>query len=149
MGQRRKEALEEFSMPFEPGEVVAGKYEILDLIGLGGIGFVVAANHIELGEKVALKFLRPEALENAEAVARFAREARASVQIKSEHVARVFDVGRRPDGTPFIVMEHLEGQDLGALLREQSLHARGPLPVEAAVEYVLQACEGLAAAHAR
>ena len=79
---------EPFRMPFQPGEVLAGKYEIEGLLGVGGIGFVVAAKHLDLGEKVALKFLRPDALTNAEAVGRFAREARASVQIKSEHVAR-------------------------------------------------------------
>jgi serine/threonine-protein kinase len=134
----------EFEMPFMPGEVLAGKYEVLGLIGVGGLGFVVAANHIELGEKVALKFLRPDAMANAEAVGRFSREARASVQIKSEHVARVFDVGNLPDGIPYIVMEYLEGKDLGVLVTE-----RGALPIRTAVEYVLQICEALAAAHAR
>jgi serine/threonine-protein kinase len=98
--------------------------------------------HLELGEKVALKFLRPEALANQELVGRFAREARACVKIKSEYVARVFDVGSLPDGAPFIVMEYLEGKDLGELLREQ-----GQLPVKQAVEYVMQACEALAVAH--
>ncbi|HEU4581980.1 MAG TPA: serine/threonine-protein kinase [Polyangiaceae bacterium] len=134
----------QFQMPFRPGEILAGKYEVQALLGVGGIGFVVAAKHLDLGEKVALKFLRPDALSNAEAVGRFAREARASVQIKSEHVARVFDVGHLPDGSPFIVMEYLEGNDLGALIDE-----RGPLPIKLAVEYVLQACQALAAAHAR
>jgi serine/threonine-protein kinase len=130
-------------MPFVPGQLVSGKYELIELIGVGGIGFVVAATHVELGDKVALKFLRPEALANREAVGRFAREARASAQIKSEHVVRVFDVGNLPDGAPFIVMEHLEGKDLDAVVHEQ-----GALPVKLAVEYVLQACEALAAAHA-
>ncbi len=134
----------QFRMPLQPGEVLAGKYEVLELLGVGGIGFVVSARHLDLGEKVALKFLRPDALSNPEAVGRFAREARASVQIKSEHVARVFDVGHLPDGSPFIVMEYLEGHDLGALIDE-----RGPLPIKLAVEYVLQACQALAAAHAR
>jgi serine/threonine-protein kinase len=134
----------EFEMPFMPGEILAGKYEVLGLIGVGGLGFVVAANHIELGEKVALKFLRPDAMANAEAVGRFSREARASVQIKSEHVARVFDVGNLPDGVPYIVMEYLEGKDLGVLVTE-----RGALPIRTTVEYVLQICEALAAAHAR
>lgn len=134
----------EFEMPFMPGEILAGKYEVLGMIGVGGLGFVVAANHVELGEKVALKFLRPDAMANAEAVGRFSREARASAQIKSEHVARVFDVGNLPDGVPFIVMEYLEGKDLGVLVTEQ-----GALPIRTAVEYVLQTCEALAAAHAR
>jgi serine/threonine-protein kinase len=134
---------EAINMPFRPGDVVAGKYEINDLIGTGGMGFVFSATHVELGEKVALKFLRPECMSNEELVGRFAREARASVKIKSEYVARVFDVGALPDGAPFIVMEYLEGKDLFEVVREQ-----GPLPIKLAVEYVMQACEALAVAHA-
>ncbi len=130
-------------MPFSAGEMIAGKYEVQALIGAGGMGYVVSALHVELGEKVALKFLRPEALAIPELVERFAREARAAAKIKSEHIARVFDVGALPDGVPFIVMEHLEGQDLGAVLHEQ-----GPIPIKVAIEYVMQACEALAAAHA-
>jgi len=138
------ESARPFSMPFVAGQVINEKYEVVDLIGVGGLGFVVAAVHLELGENVALKFLRPEALANAEAVGRFAREARASAKIQSEHVARVFDVGALPDGSPFIVMEYLEGSDLSVLI-----HQRGALPVPVAIEYVLQTCEALAAAHAR
>ena len=134
---------EAINMPFQPGDVVAGKYEINDLIGTGGMGFVFSATHVELGEKVALKFLRPECTSNEELVGRFAREARASVKIKSEYVARVFDVGTLPDGVPFIVMEYLEGKDLFEVVREQ-----GPLSIKVAVEYVMQACEALAVAHA-
>lgn len=130
-------------MPFAPGDLIAGKYEVIKLIGTGGMGYVVSAMHVELGEVVALKFLRPEALQIEELVERFAREARAAAKIRSEHVARVFDVGVLPDGVPFIVMEHLAGQDLADVLQE-----RGPLPVKVAVEYVMQACEALAAAHA-
>ncbi|HYQ02911.1 MAG TPA: serine/threonine-protein kinase [Polyangiaceae bacterium] len=130
-------------MPFAPGDLIAGKYEVIKLIGSGGMGYVVSAMHVELGEVVALKFLRPEALQIEELVERFAREARAAAKIRSEHVARVFDVGVLPDGVPFIVMEHLAGQDLADVLQE-----RGPLPVKVAVEYVMQACEALAAAHA-
>src|SRR5882724_7504567 len=130
-------------MPFLPGEIIAGKYEVQKLIGSGGMGYVVAALHVELGEKVALKFLRPEALTIPELIERFAREARAAAKIKSEHIARVFDVGSLPDGVPFIVMEYLDGQDLCDVL-----HQQGPMPIKVAVEYVMQACEALAAAHA-
>src|SRR6187551_1505951 len=130
-------------MPFAPGDLIAGKYEVLKLIGSGGMGYVVSAMHVELGEVVALKFLRPEALQIEELVERFSREARAAAKIRSEHVARVFDVGVLPDGVPFIVMEHLAGQDLADVLQE-----RGPLPIKVAIEYVMQACEALAAAHA-
>ena len=77
----------------EEGDVLAGKYRVERVLGVGGMGVVVAAHHLQLDERVALKFLLPEALGDAEAVARFAREARAAVKIKSEHVARVIDVG--------------------------------------------------------
>jgi serine/threonine-protein kinase len=125
------------------GDLIAGKYRVERVLGDGGMGVVVAARHLELGERVALKFLLPEAAQNPEARLRFVREARAAVRIKGEHVARVFDVGTREDGTPFIVMEYLEGHDLGRLVE-----AHGALAVENAVHYVLQACEAVAQAHA-
>src|SRR5580658_3035975 len=125
------------------GDVLEGKYRIERVLGVGGMGVVVAAHHIQLDEKVALKFLLPSALGNPDAVARFAREARAVVKIKSEHVARVSDVGALQDGAPYMVMEYLEGGDLEAWLQE-----RGPLPIEQTVEFVLQACEAIAEAHA-
>jgi eukaryotic-like serine/threonine-protein kinase len=128
--------------PFE-GQLLAGKYRVERVLGQGGMGVVVAAIHQQLEQRVALKFLVPGALSNEEAVGRFMREARSAVRLMSEHVARVIDVGTLPDGAPYIVMEYLEGQDLAALVAEQ-----GPLPIETAVEYVLQACEALAEAHA-
>jgi serine/threonine-protein kinase len=131
------------SMCVQPGDVIAGKYEVIRLLGSGGMAFVVAARHIELDEIVAIKFLRSESLVHRDVAACFVREARAAVKIKSEHVARVFDVGALPDGAPFIVMEYLDGKDLRALLREEET-----LPVERVAEYVMQACEALAAAHA-
>jgi serine/threonine-protein kinase len=124
------------------GEVLAGKYRVDGVLGAGGMGVVVAAHHLQLDERVALKFLLPSALGDAEAVGRFAREARAAVKIRSEHVARVIDVGTLETGAPYIVMEFLEGSDLSAWLRTQ-----GPLPIEQAVDFVLQACEAIAEAH--
>jgi eukaryotic-like serine/threonine-protein kinase len=126
-----------------PGLVLAGKYEIERVLGRGGMGFVVAARHLQLDERVAIKFLLPEANSIPEVVARFAREARAAVRIKSEHVARVSDVGTLEQGAPYMVMEYLEGADLAELLRRD-----GALPAELAVEFVLQACEAIAEAHA-
>lgn len=112
------------------------------MLGSGGMGVVVAAVHVELGQRVALKFLLAHALENAEAATRFLREARAAVKIDSEHVARVLDVGRLETGAPYMVMEYLEGTDLSA-------HVRGTaLPVSEAVDFVLQACSAMAVAHA-
>jgi eukaryotic-like serine/threonine-protein kinase len=134
---------EPLTIPFAVGDVIADKYEVVGLLGTGGMGYVISARHTELGEMMALKFLRPEALAHAELVERFAREARAAAKIRSEHVANVFDVGTLSDGTPFIVMEYLAGKDLA-----DHLYQEGPLPISVAVEYVMQACEALAAAHA-
>jgi serine/threonine-protein kinase len=126
-----------------PGEVIASKYRVERVLGAGGMGVVVAAHHLQLDVRVAIKFLLRSSLENPDAVARFTREARAAARIANEHVARVLDVGTLDTGAPYIVMEFLEGSDLSARL--QSL---GPLPLEEAVECVLQACEALAEAHA-
>jgi serine/threonine-protein kinase len=107
------------------------------------MGVVVAARHEELGQLVAIKFVRDQALGNAEAVERFLREARAAVKLRSEHVARVLDVGKLESGAPYMVMEFLEGSDLS-----QVLEADGPMPLAKAVALVLQACEAVAEAHA-
>jgi serine/threonine-protein kinase len=127
----------------EPGQILLGKYRIERVLGMGGMGVVVAATHVTLEERVAIKFLLPQALTNGEAVARFLREARAAVRIKSEHVARVTDVGQLENGAPYMIMEYLDGCDLGALAQK-----RGALPFDDAVEYLLQACEAIAEAHA-
>ena len=128
--------------PIQVGDVVAGKYRVDRVLGEGGMGIVVAATHEQLDERVALKFLRPIVASNPEIVQRFVREARAAVKIRSEHVARVLDVGTLASGTPYMVMEYLDGQDLA-----QTLAGRGPLPVSETVTYVLQACEAVAEAH--
>jgi serine/threonine-protein kinase len=124
------------------GQILAGKYRIDRILGEGGMGVVVSAHHIHLDEQVAIKFLLPEALGNPEAVARFAREARAAVKIKSQHVARVIDVGTLETGAPYMVMEHLQGSDLSTWLTQ-----KGALAVEQAVEFILQAGEAVAEAH--
>jgi eukaryotic-like serine/threonine-protein kinase len=128
--------------PVQQGDLVAGKYRVTRVLGEGGMGLVVAAVHEQLEQPVALKFLHAEHVSRPEVVQRFLREARAAVKIHSEHVARVLDVGTNDDGAPFMVMEYLQGEDL-----EQILTARGPLPVQEAVGYVLQACEAVAEAH--
>jgi serine/threonine protein kinase len=127
---------------FREGDILAGKYRIDRILGAGGMGVVVAARHIRLDEHVAIKFLLPEMMEHGEAVARFEREARAAVKIKSEHVARVSDVGTLENGAPYMVMEYLQGSDLADWLRQ-----RGPLPIEQAVDFLLQASEAIAEAH--
>jgi serine/threonine-protein kinase len=129
-------------VPVAEGTMLADKYRVERVLGRGGMGVVVAATHVELDQRVALKFLLPEAMESSEVVERFAREARAAVKIESEHVARVIDVGKLENGLPYMVMEYLNGRDLAALLDEQI-----KLSIEDALEYVLQACEAIAQAH--
>ena len=124
------------------GDVIAGKYRIERLLGMGGMGAVVAARHLELDDRVAIKMLLPHLPASGEPAARFLREAKAAIRIKNEHVVRVLDVGRTDAGAPYIVMEYLEGRDLGQLLEH------GPLSVEDTALYVTQACEAIAAAHA-
>ena len=126
----------------KPGDVLGGKYAVERVLGAGGMGMVVAAKHVELGRRVAIKFMLQEAMTDPAHAERFLREARSAVRLESVHAARVLDVGRLGNGEPFIVMEYLEGRDLDA-----ELQARGPLPPHVAVDYVLQVSEALAEAH--
>lgn len=126
-----------------PGDVIAQKYRVEAVLGAGGMGMVVAAQHLHLGQRVALKFMLPGAIENPTALERFFREAQAAFRLSSEHVARVLDVGTLENGTPFIVMEYLTGTNLADLLSRVM-----QLPVPRAVDYVLQASAALAEAHA-
>jgi eukaryotic-like serine/threonine-protein kinase len=126
--------------PVRVGDVIGGKYRVEKTLGEGGIGMVVRARHLELRQPVAIKALLLS--DDDEQVARFMREARASVQLRSEHVAKVNDVGRLADGTPYMVMEYLDGEDLGAIAE------RNRMSLEQAVGVLLQACEGIAEAHA-
>ncbi len=123
------------------GDIVAGKFRVERVLGEGGMGIVVAASHMQLGQMVALKCMRPEVI-SPSYTKRFMREARAAVKLKSQHAARVLDVGEFENGSPYIVMEYLEGQDLSQLL-----HERGRIPIPEAVEYILQACEAIGEAH--
>ena len=124
------------------GDVLAGKYRVLRLLGRGGMGVVVEAEHAGQREHVAIKVMHDRYTSNAEAMARFHLEARAAVKIRGEHSARMLDAGTTPRGGPFLVMELLRGQDLASLLKH------GPIPIEDAVLYVLQACDGMAEVHA-
>ena len=132
------------SSPVEIGKVIRGKYRIDRVLGEGGMGIVAAAWHLVLEQRVAIKFLRPELIEHPEVTARFLREARAASRIESDHVARVIDVDALDDGVPFMVLEYLEGSDLSNVRGAGG----GGLPVETAVDYVLQACRAVAEAHA-
>lgn len=130
------------SDPLQPGtEVLGGRYVVERVLGQGGMGVVVAARHKALGRRDAIKFLLPELGTNHEMVRRFEREAKVVARLESPHVAKVYDSQFAATNEPYIVMEYLEGQDLKSVLRN------GPLPVEQAVDYLLQVCHALAEAH--
>ncbi len=128
--------------PVSSGELIGGKYRIEAVIGEGGMGVVFAALHVDLHCTVALKVIRPEFQQQPDLIARLMLEARAAAQMRSEHVCRVLDGARLESGVPYVVMEHLEGRNLAAVL-----DAKGRLGERVAVDYVLQACEALAEAH--
>jgi hypothetical protein len=133
-----------FSPPCAPGDVIQEKYRIERLVGSGGMAWVFEATHLVLQHGVALKVLRIDtSADNTEALTRFEREARAAAAVSGEATARVMDTGTLDDGSPFLVMELLEGRDLDSIAS-----ARRHLPIPGAVNYVLQACEGVAETHA-
>jgi len=127
----------------EPLDLFAGRYRIDSVLATGGMGVVYAATHVDLRLPVALKLIHPSLQSSTEARGRFCVEARAGAALKSPHIVRVYDAGQLGSEECFVVMERLEGTNLDDLMR-----TRGPLPMELAVDYVLQACAGLAEAHA-
>jgi serine/threonine protein kinase len=126
------------------GEVVAGRYEVERVLGVGGMGVVLAARHVQLGQRVAIKFIRGEVAPDSSAVSRFLREAHAAVALSSEHVTRVLDAGTLESGAPYMVMEYLDGVDLSEVLRRN-----GVMAIPEAIGAVLQACEAIAEAHTK
>jgi eukaryotic-like serine/threonine-protein kinase len=124
------------------GDLVDGKYRIQRRIGKGAMGTVVAARHELLQRDVALKFVSAASV-TPDVLARFRNEARMIAAIQSEHIARVLDAGHLADGTPFFALELLEGDDLEQVLRKEA-----PLPMDEVIDWILQALEGLAEAHA-
>ncbi|WP_437832467.1 serine/threonine-protein kinase [Sorangium sp. So ce1153] len=127
----------------EVGTLIAGRYRVNRLLAKGAMGAVVAATHVEIGELRAIKLLLPATAADPEMCERFLREARIAARLKSDHVVKVHEIGELAGGLPFMVMEFLAGLDL-RVIRKQ----RGPLPLEEATLYVIQACDALAEAHA-
>ncbi|XXY55032.1 serine/threonine-protein kinase [Sorangium sp. So ce269] len=127
----------------EVGTLIAGRYRVDRLLAKGAMGAVVAATHVELDELRAIKLLLPATAADPEMCERFFREARIAARLKSDHVVKVHEIGELEGGLPFMVMEFLAGRDL-RVIRKQ----RGPLPIEEATLYVIQACDALAEAHA-
>ncbi|MFT3765564.1 MAG: serine/threonine-protein kinase [Minicystis sp.] len=130
-----------------PGAVLLDKYRVLRELGVGGMSRVLSAAHVSLGTKVAIKLLLPNLARLPDSPQRFEREAKAATRIEGEHVAKVIDVGTLPAkgpgaGTPFMVMEYLEGKDLGRLVKEGRR-----FEITEAIELVVQAADALARAH--
>jgi eukaryotic-like serine/threonine-protein kinase len=131
-------------MGLGPGTLIGQSVRLKRLLGQGGMGSVWVADHLALQTEVAVKLISAEIAQNSEAVARFQREATAAAQLKSPHVVQIFDHGVMPEGLPYIVMELLEGHDLGRRIQEQ-----GTLPVGEVVSIVSQVCRALGKAHTR
>jgi tRNA A-37 threonylcarbamoyl transferase component Bud32 len=130
-------------LPLREGDTIGAKYRVERILGTGGMGTVVAAWHQQLNQRVALKFMLPALSVDPQAVARFQREARAAARLKTEHAGRVLDLDALPDGTPFLVMEFLEGETL-----EQRLERDKRIAPHLAVDWARQALEALMEAHA-
>jgi serine/threonine-protein kinase len=129
------------AMP-KPGETIGAGYVIEGVLGQGGVSVVYAARRGR--ERFAIKMLVPQVAAEPEVLHRLKREARAAMQLRGPHIARVYEVDATPEGLPFIVMERLEGRDLAAEIQ----HRKGVFSIEEAVGLVLQACDAVAIAHA-
>jgi serine/threonine-protein kinase len=129
--------------PSAAPDTLSRKFRIDGVLGAGGMGVVVVAQHLALDKRVAIKLMRPELRVRRDLVRRFLREARAAARLNSRHVTQVFDVGTLDDGAPYIVMEYLDGIDLAAWLRRH-----GPVPVSLAAAMLSQAADAIAEAHA-
>lgn len=134
---------EPIAEPIKLGEVIAGKYRVEGILGSGGMAIVLSATQLDLERLVAIKVMRAELSKVPGAVQRLLLEAKLTARFRSEHICRVLDVGTLVNGAPYVVMEYLDGVDLNALLVQ-----RGPFDVCTAIDFILQACEGIAEAHA-
>lgn len=126
------------------GDVLLGKYRLDAELGRGGMGIVFRAEQLALERGVAIKVLHSELAQQPGVRERFLREGKAASRIPGEHVVRILDVDTLPGGTPFLVMELLEGDDLSFVRQRNS-----PLPPATAIDYLLQACDAIGRAHER
>ena len=128
----------------QPGDIIAGRYRLERELGRGAMGMVWAAMHTTLAQRVANKLIAADKASSSEARQRFALEAKAAARLRSRHVVQVYDDGETPDGTPYIVMEYLEGQTL-----EERLEARPDMGLGEAVRIATHVGRALARAHAQ
>src|SRR5260370_10398704 len=128
---------------FTPGQIIGERYRVVALAGRGGMGEVYRAEDLKLGQVVALKFLPEMLSQDAAALARFHAEVRTARQVSHPNVCRVFDIGES-DGTLFLTMEYVDGEDLASVVRRI-----GRLSPDKAPEIARQICAGLAGAHER
>lgn len=137
-------AMPHLALPDVPtlGDVIAEKYRVEGILGVGGMGVVLDARHLQLGQSVAIKVLSIGKDRQQDAVDRFLREGRAAAALTCDHVVRIYDVGQLTTGIPYMVMERLRGKDLSTLLTEF-----GSMSVEDAVEYIAQATIAISEAH--
>jgi tetratricopeptide (TPR) repeat protein len=131
-----------FEVFFPAGKLIGHRYEIVRLVGRGGMGAVYEAKDLELERKVAIKVIRDELASEPEVLRRFKQELITARQVSHRNVVRIFDLGES-EGTKFITMEFVEGVDLCSLLQE-----RGAFSLQEAVDVLRQACAGVEAAHA-
>ena len=131
------------AQPVTIGQLI-GRYRVESIIGEGGMGVVFSARHLDLDMRVAIKVIRAELARDERIVERMMNEARAVASLKSDHVVRVYDVARLPNGTPYMVLELVDGPDL-----DRVLEASGPMSVDDAVAHMLDVCVGLSDAHSR
>lgn len=124
------------------GQVLAGRYELLGLLGTGGMGAVYRARDRELDEVVALKMLRRELVDMPGMLGRFRQEAKLARRVTHGNVARTFDIGEH-EGAKFLTMEYVDGESLAAVLERERC-----LPLDRVIEIVEPLCAGLSAAHA-
>jgi hypothetical protein len=125
-----------------PGAILAGRYRLEEVVGYGGMGSVWRATHTGLGEQVAIKLVSAQFVRSTEALRRFDTEAKSAAKLRSRHVPQVFDNGVLEDGTPFLVMELLQGESLAA-----RLNRLGPIPLPETVSILEQCCRALSRAH--
>jgi tRNA A-37 threonylcarbamoyl transferase component Bud32 len=126
------------------GQTLDGKYLLIRLLGQGGMGEVYEARHTKIGRRIAVKFLHGQYATHPEIARRFENEARAAGEVQHENIAGVYDVGSLPDGTQYLVMEFLDGEDIDRVIRRERA-----LPLARAADLIVQACQGLDVVHKR